>query len=283
MKIIKINENQIRCILTKDDLDERQLKLSELAYGTPKARGLFRDLMQQAAIECDFRADDMPLMIEAIPTGNSSIVLVVTKVDNPEELDTRFSSFSPSVQNRAAGEPSRDENTADITQIPRAPSPFEQLLKSLRKEDGQKQKAQAGTPGGNRISPPSSPEGTRIPVAGGSSSPSKTNERTNDFQDQMYRIRLFIFPGLSELISCARICAHRFEGESVLFLDEAADEYHLLLKVNSRDEAETMGRIYAFLTEYGTPEPFSIAREQYLYEHCRVIIESEALQRLSML
>lgn len=278
MKIIKINENQIRCILTKDDLDERQLKLSELAYGTPKARGLFRDLMQQAAIECDFRADNMPLMIEAIPTGNSSIVLVVTKVDNPEELDTRFSSFSPAVQNRAAGEPGRDENMADITHIPRAPSPFEQLLKSLRKEEEEKNQTQTSAAGAGRNFASSHAEGTRIPVTGGTS-----QKKTNDFKEQMYRTRLFIFPGLAGLISCARICAHKFEGESVLFLDDMTDEYHLLMKVESRDEAEKMGQIYAFLTEYGRPEPFSVAREEYLYEHCRVIIESEALQRLSML
>ena len=34
MKIEKVNENQIRCTLTREDLAERQIKLSELAYGT---------------------------------------------------------------------------------------------------------------------------------------------------------------------------------------------------------------------------------------------------------
>ena len=37
MKIEKVNDNQIRCTLTKADLADRQLKLSELAYGTEKA------------------------------------------------------------------------------------------------------------------------------------------------------------------------------------------------------------------------------------------------------
>ena len=37
MKIEKVNENQIRCTLTREDLAERQIKLSELAYGTEKA------------------------------------------------------------------------------------------------------------------------------------------------------------------------------------------------------------------------------------------------------
>ena len=31
MKIEKVNDNQIRCTLTKEDLADRQLKLSELA------------------------------------------------------------------------------------------------------------------------------------------------------------------------------------------------------------------------------------------------------------
>mgnify|MGYP000392291375 FL=1 len=34
MKIEKVNDNQIRCTLTRADLDDRHLKLSELAYGT---------------------------------------------------------------------------------------------------------------------------------------------------------------------------------------------------------------------------------------------------------
>ena len=36
MKIEKINENQIRCTLTKEDLDSHQIRISELAYGTEK-------------------------------------------------------------------------------------------------------------------------------------------------------------------------------------------------------------------------------------------------------
>ena len=96
MKIEKLNENQIRCTLTRADLAERQLQLSELAYGTEKAKSLFHDMMQQAAFEFGFEAEDIPLMIEAIPASSDSIVLIITKVEDPEELDTRFSKFAPS-------------------------------------------------------------------------------------------------------------------------------------------------------------------------------------------
>lgn len=94
MKIEKLNENQIRCTLTHADLAARHLKLSELAYGSEKAKALFRDMMQQASYDFGFEADDIPLMIEAIPVSPDSIVLIITKVEDPEELDTRFSKFT---------------------------------------------------------------------------------------------------------------------------------------------------------------------------------------------
>ncbi len=94
MKIEKINDNQIRCTLNKSDLTSRHLKISELVYGSENARELFRDMMQQASYELGFEAEDIPLMIEAIPVNAECIVLIVTKVEDPEELDTRFSRFS---------------------------------------------------------------------------------------------------------------------------------------------------------------------------------------------
>lgn len=104
MKIEKVNENQIRCTLTREDLVSRELKISELAYGTEKAKTLFRDMMRQANFEFGFEAEDIPLMIEAIPLNAECIVLIITKVEDPEELDTRFSRFAPSVTEEDDGD-----------------------------------------------------------------------------------------------------------------------------------------------------------------------------------
>ena len=94
MKIEKISDNQIKCTLTRSDLASRQLKLSELAYGTEKANSLFRDMMDQANLEFGFDASDLPIMIEAIPVSMDCIILMITKVEDPDEVDTRFSSLS---------------------------------------------------------------------------------------------------------------------------------------------------------------------------------------------
>ena len=95
MKIERINENQIRCTLTNFDLSIRNLNLGELAYGSEKARNLFREMIQKASNEVGFEAEDTPLMVEAIPLSNESVMLVITKIEDPEELDTRFAKFSP--------------------------------------------------------------------------------------------------------------------------------------------------------------------------------------------
>ena len=94
MKIERISDNQIRCTLTSLDLSSRGINLAELAYGSEKARNLFREMIQQAAKEVGFEAEDIPLMVEAIPLSSESIMLIVTKVEDPEELDTRFSPFA---------------------------------------------------------------------------------------------------------------------------------------------------------------------------------------------
>lgn len=95
MKIRKINDNQLRCVLSKNDLEMRNIKMDELAYGSNKVRELFSDMMQQAYIDFGFVANNVPLVIEAIPVAKGDIILNISKVDDPDELDFRFSRFSP--------------------------------------------------------------------------------------------------------------------------------------------------------------------------------------------
>ena len=95
MKIERLSDSQIRCFLSEMDLNERSLNLSELAYGSDKARRLFREMVQKASAEVGFDAEDIPLMIEAIPLSNQSVMLVITKVDDPEELDIGLEGAGP--------------------------------------------------------------------------------------------------------------------------------------------------------------------------------------------
>lgn len=94
MKIERINDNSIRCTLSSMDLSARNINLRDMTYGSSSARKLFGEMMQIAQNELGFTSDNEPLMIEAVPLQGGSIQLIITKVEDPEELDTRFSKFS---------------------------------------------------------------------------------------------------------------------------------------------------------------------------------------------
>ena len=74
MKIERINENQIRCTLSNFDLSVRNMNLGELAYGSEKARSLFREMIQRAANEVGFEAEECVSILLAI-RAKSCIIL----------------------------------------------------------------------------------------------------------------------------------------------------------------------------------------------------------------
>lgn len=193
MKIEKMSENQIRCTLTKEDLASRELKISELAYGTEKAKNLFRDMMQQANFEFGFEAEDIPLMIEAIPLNAECIVLIITKVEDPEELDTRFSRFAPSVL----------EDSEEVEE-PESDAPSEEMMDLFRRV-----------------------QETRRP------SPADPERITTDArEDDGRRTSIFRFDSLQPIISAAEVCAPHYQGLSSLYKEDRTGRYLLVLLVS---------------------------------------------------
>lgn len=94
MKIERIDENSIALIINNEELKNRNLKMSDLSYGSEKARDLLVEMMNLAKVEVGFTAD-APLAVEAVPLKDGDIKLIVTKVYNPDELDARYSRFTP--------------------------------------------------------------------------------------------------------------------------------------------------------------------------------------------
>jgi len=93
MKIEKISDNQIKFILNRFDLEERDINIKELAYGSEKAQELFREMMEEALLKFDFQAENSPLMIEAIPISSDSIMIIVTKVSTSDDIESRFNNL----------------------------------------------------------------------------------------------------------------------------------------------------------------------------------------------
>ena len=246
MKIEKISDNQIRCTLTRSDLADRQLQLSELAYGTEKAKSLFRDMMQQAAFEFGFEAEDIPLMIEAIPSADS-IVLIITKVEDPEELDTRFSKFAPSsiADAKKKNTPGKLEGAEGLLDL------LGKVQESFEAQAAQTAKAA-----------------------------SETSDDNTDKKDSGNNIRLFSFPVMENVLKAAHLLAPMYHGSNTLYKDDQEEMYLLALAQSDHSTAD-FNRICNMLSEYGSPEQGGGISLAFLEEHCDMILAKNAIQTLT--
>ncbi len=249
MKIEKVNENQIRCTLTREDLADRELKISELAYGTEKAKDLFRDMMQQASYECGFEAEDIPLMIEAIPLNSECIVLVITKVEDPEELDTRFAKFAPSIHEEDA----EDANDSE----PDSADEVLDLFKRLH-------------------------ESRKAAAAESAASEKNINKESkgSEEDDKTDLTRIFIFNSLHNLIRLSGMVAGNYHGENSLYKDESEGQYILVIQKGDHS-AKEFNRLCNILSEYGSARKSLPATRSYLEEHYTAVIAENAIQSLA--
>lgn len=283
MKIERLNENQIRCTLNKSDLASRQLKINELAYGSDKAKELFRDMMQQASYELGFEAEDTPLMIEAIPVSSECIVLIVTKVDNPEELDTRFSRFSPSdsdddnfdfddietIEGNDYSDfslPTANEELDECAATDEEGLPEDELMnifnrvKEYFNKDSDNKASQSS---------PSQPSGK------GTTDKPERRESANIS-------RVFSFSSLDDITNAAYIIDTFYKDANSVYKNPSDRRYYLCIsktKCNSKD----FNKVCNILSEYGQKESGFDNHIGFFTEHCECIIAEHALHILRRL
>ena len=262
MKIEKVNDHQIRCTLTKADLADRELKISELAYGTDKAKTLFRDMMQQAAFEFGFEAEDIPLMIEAIPLNSECIVLIITKVEDPEELDTRFSKFAPSVHD-TDGNPEEaskvvSEGADDVLDL------FKRIHESNFIDVPSKEVS-------SNTSTDSVKE-NEIPVA----------DELLDEKPILDLTKVYLLDTLDSVTKLSRVLKFYYQGSNSLYKNKQTGAYTLVIS-KSGHTPEEFNKICNIISEYAAPERFTLAGEAYLEEHFEPVIKNTAVQSFALI
>lgn len=262
MKIEKVNDHQIRCTLTREDLADRELKLSELAYGTEKAKDLFRDMMQQASFEFGFEAEDIPLMIEAIPLNSECIVLIITKVEDPDEIDTRFSKFAPSVHD--------DDNGLDDV-LDTIAEGADDVLDLFRK-------IQNGKAGSN-ASPATSKEEDSDSESTRQSFKKALQKKLSDASVSSELTRIYSFGSLREVTSLSHVLSGYYQGINSLYKQK--DGSYLLVLSKGEHTPIEFNKVCNILSEYASCIKSVPASEAYLEEHFEPIIKNTALQSLS--
>lgn len=267
MKIEKVNDNQIRCTLTKSDLIERQIKISELAYGTEKAKSLFRDMMQQASYEYGFEAEDIPLMIEAIPINSECIVLVITKVEDPEELDTRFSKFAPSIHEST----NEDDYSFGNNHNPVAGGADDvlDLFKRLQNHEF--------TDGGTMQS-----DKNQKNQAEGQDVTSKKAEKTVSVLTNKELTKIYALDSLQTAGRISKVLKNYYQEKNSIYKNPNNGKY-LLVLTKGKHTPEEFNKVCNILSEYGSSERYALASEVYLEEHFEPLIKNTAIQDLATL
>lgn len=247
MRIEKISDKQIRCTLTSDDLSNRHINIGELAYGTEKARALFREMLTQASREVDFHAENIPLMIEAVPVSGDSLVLVITKVEDPDELDTRFSRFSSAI----------DEEELEIDALDSEFS-FEEIRADDVIEEFARLCAEQKTP--DAMQEDRSDEDASVP--------------------DYYRI--YRFSSIDEVCRAGRALRGAYDAENTLYKEPDHTCYYLVLHKGDHSP-ETFNKICNILSEYADCVRANAGTAAYYDEHFKCILADHALQALQKL
>ncbi len=307
MKIEKINDRQIRCVLTKADLDDRKMRFSELVCGGEKARGLFRDMMIQASREFGFNFNNNPLMVEAVTAGKDQLVLIITRVDDPGEIDSRFHKalplgddkedqgeiFAKSLSGaddilnllkrfakRAEGKMSEEKQSDDRRADHKENSDSDVLSghlplesddpKDIWNEDlerGMKEK-----PGKHMSSKQTGQFG-----AGKASAPAAMRPLT---EEEVYQYtRFYLFRSLENVLQASKRIGDGYEGLNSLYKNPDDGAFYLLVRKMDTNP-EQFNRICNVLSEYSMPMDYASGMDEFFREHMQVIIADRALQNL---
>ena len=307
MKREKINDRQIRCVLTKEELEDRKIRLSEIVCGGEKARSLFRDMMLRASRELGFCFNNNPLMIEAVPTGKDQLVLIITRVDDPGELDSRFhhlSGFQSSEKEPDAQTPPALSGADDVLKLLRrfarqleekktSPGRNGNELKTAAREDG---KTAGGETRADEGKERADLKGVNAGKSAGDSKETNTGRQAGDAkgtitdkdaagqerkaEKEFYQYtRFYLFRSLENVLAASKRVPEDYRGENTLYKNPDDGAYYLLVKKMDTDP-EQFNRICNVLSEYSMPMDYSSGMDEFFREHMQVIVAGRAMQNL---
>lgn len=249
MKIERIDDNSIRCTLTSLDLSSRNINLRDMTYGSLSAKRLFSEMMQKAQDEVGFSVNGVPLMIEAVPLQGGALQLIITKVEDPEEIDTRFTRFT----NNA------DQNNWISQLASQILEGAQDLMKQIHdQKENESVDAQAD-----------STPAVETDAAGDSA----------DTENRPDQVRIFRFLTLDRVLDASHVVGEVFGGENSLYKDENRRRYYLVLHSEGRNLDE-FNRASNLLSEFGDKLNGTALNEAYYNEHYELMVKDQAVQKL---
>lgn len=284
MKIEKIEKFKFRCLLTAKELSAMHLSVQDLVYSGDDAHLLFRQVIQEAQREIGFNTGDSPLMVEAVPMEDQSLLLIVSTVLDPEEIDPRYSVFSPSEdipestpalsRDKLEGADSFTENLhrsyLDLSGAAAAPDNAISADHAAGSPDDKAKKESAATVKSALPMP-------QTKIGGQISAGNRDPEAGIFFRP---RAKLFLFDTLDDVIIAARAVPRLEHINSTLYQDPASRTYYLIV---SQDEtlSDDFTGVCNLLSEFGRAVRSNPVAMAHFAEHYSCILAEGALTKLA--
>ena len=106
------------------------------------------------------------------------------------------------------------------------------------------------------------------------------NEIPKDAAPKKPAIRLISFASMDNVLAASRLLGNMYFGANTLYKDTAENIY-ILAMTQSEHTRKDFSRLCNMLSEYGTLEKTSGATIAFLGEHCKVLLENDAVQQLA--
>ena len=168
-------------------------------------------------------------------------MLIVTKVEDPEELDTRFSRFSQSTSE------SPDDSVKEFL-----PDGADEVLDLFQKLLEHRLK--------------NTPKETR-------------EQQAATLASELDMRKLYLFLRLDSIVEASHILKDIYHGENRLYKNPDNDQYHLVI-TKSDHTPEEFNKVCNILSEYGASSKYTASNEAYMQEHFSLLLKDRALQQL---
>lgn len=254
----KLNDNQIKCVLDKEDLFSRKINIKDLFYGSPETEQLFKEVVSRAQVNFDFNTQKFPISIDAIPLPNDTLVIIITIVEDPEEIDSRFSRFTPD-PNAAS-----DKLFSSKADTSAGPEDIFSFFSNIA----------------NQISnsPKDSPEDSNLFDSVKNDFSSFDSAIAKDPDGTM--LIIFKFENIDKIIELSNMLIKIYNDNNSLY--KLGTSYYLFV-YNTEHNEETFFKICDLISEYGNPVINSPTTSEHILEHAELIIADTAIQELSQI
>ncbi|MCR5211167.1 MAG: adaptor protein MecA [Lachnospiraceae bacterium] len=117
MKFTKIDKNTLRCLISREEMDERGIKIDDIMVDRGKAEAFLRDILMEAKAKVNFVTSGEALNVQLSVLKNGSLNLQITDDRNAsirmllEQIKARLAAFSEQIANGSG-------NSANVVEIP---------------------------------------------------------------------------------------------------------------------------------------------------------------------